>query len=135
MVPSGLRKQLPAAEAEGLVVNRGFEKHLVVYSKFEWEKITAELAQLNQYEKKNREFIRYFTRGATELSLDASGRVLFPKALLEYSGIGSEVVLSCQFNKIEVWAKDAYEAQMDDEPENFANLAEEVMGAGRRPNG
>src|SRR6476620_3004241 len=80
MVPSGLRKQLPAAEAEGLVVNRGFEKHLVVYSKTEWEKIVAELAQLNQYEKKNREFIRYFTSGATELSLDASGRVLFPKA-------------------------------------------------------
>jgi MraZ protein len=41
------------------------------------------------------------------------------------------VVLACQFNKIEVWAQDAYDAQLDDEPENFANLAEEVMG-GRR---
>jgi len=45
------------------------------------------------------------------------------------------VVLSCQFNKIEVWAKDTYDAQLDNEPENFANLAEEVMGnAGRREN-
>jgi len=135
MVPSGLKKQLPSADAEGLVINRGFEKHLVIYSKTEWEKITTELAQLNQYEKKNREFVRYFTRGASELSLDASGRVLLPKSLLEYAGVGSEVVLSCQFNKIEVWAKDAYEAQMDDEPENFSNLAEEVMGSGRRVDG
>jgi MraZ protein len=65
--------------------------------------------------------------------MDAANRVLLPKTLLEYAGINADVVLSCQFNKIEVWAKDAYDAQMDDEPENFANLAEEVMGGlGRR---
>ncbi len=128
MVPSGLKKQLPAVDADGLVINRGFEKHLTIYTKSEWDKITAELAQLNAFEKKTREFIRYFTRGASELSLDASGRVLLPKSLLEYAGIGTEVVLSCQFDKIELWAKDAYEAQLDNEPDSFANLAEEVMG-------
>jgi MraZ protein len=134
MLPSGLRKQMPEAEKDGLVVNRGFEKHLVVYSRKEWDKIMEDLGKLNPYEKKTREFIRYFTRGATELSLDAAGRILFPKALLDYAGIGADAVLSSQFNKIEVWAKDAYEAQMDNEPENFANLAEEVMGGlGRRP--
>ena len=133
MIPVGLKKQLPEAVNEGLVINRGFEKHLVIYTRKEWNKIVEDLSQLNQYEKKTREFIRYFTRGASELTLDSAGRVLLPKALLEYAGINADVVLSCQFNKIEVWAQDAYEAQMDNEPENFANLAEEVMGnAGRR---
>ncbi len=133
MIPSGLKKQLPEAEKEGLVINRGFEKHLVIYTRKEWDKIVDDLSKLNQYEKRTREFIRYFTRGASELSLDASGRVLLPKALLEYAGINADVVLACQFNKIEVWAQDAYETQMDNEPENFANLAEEVMGGkGRR---
>lgn len=132
MVPAGLKKQLPAIDADGLVVNRGFEKHLVIYSRAEWDKVTAELAELNPYEEKNRKFVRYFTRGATELNLDSSGRVLLPKTLLEYAGIGSEVVLSCQFNKIEMWSREAYDAQMDDEPENFASLAEDVMGDGRR---
>jgi MraZ protein len=133
MIPVGLKKQLPEAVSEGLVINRGFEKHLVIYTRKEWDKIVDELSQLNQYEKKTREFIRYFTRGASELTLDAAGRVLLPKALLEYAGITADVVLACQFNKIEVWAQDAYDAQMDNEPENFANLAEEVMGnAGRR---
>ncbi len=133
MIPVGLRKQLPDAEREGLVVNRGFEKHLVVYTRKEWDKIVDDLSRLNSYEKKTREFIRYFTRGATELTLDSAGRVLFPKSLLDYAGIGADVVLSCQFNKIEVWAKDAYDSQLDNEPENFANLAEEVMGnMGRR---
>lgn len=133
MIPAGLKKQLPDAEREGLVINRGFEKHLVIYTRKEWDKIVDELSKLNQYEKKTREFIRYFTRGASELSLDASGRVLLPKSLLEYAGIGTDVVLACQFNKIEVWAQAAYDFQLDDEPENFANLAEEVMGnTGRR---
>jgi MraZ protein len=133
MIPSSLKKQLPEAEREGLVINRGFEKHLVIYTKKEWDNITEELSKLNAYEKKSRDFIRYFTRGATELSLDSANRILFPKALMEYAGISGEVILSCVLNKIEVWAKDAYESQMDNEPENFANLAEEVMGSmGRR---
>ncbi len=128
MVPAGLKKQLPGAETEGLVINRGFEKHLVIYTRKEWDKIVDDLNKLNQYEKKTREFIRYFTRGASELSLDSANRVLLPKQLLEYAGIGADVILSCQFNKIEVWAKDAYDQALDNEPENFANLAEEVMG-------
>lgn len=128
MVPSSLKKQLPEAEREGLVINRGFEKHLVIYTKKEWDTITEELSKLNAYEKKSRDFIRYFTRGATELSLDSANRILLPKALMEYAGITAEVVLSCVLNKIEVWAKDAYDNQLDSEPENFANLAEEVMG-------
>lgn len=132
-IPSGLKRQLPEAEREGLVINRGFEKHLVIYTRKEWDTIVTDLSKLNQYEKRTREFIRYFTRGATELSVDAAGRVLLPKSLLEYAGIGADVVLACQFNKIEVWDQRAYDAQMDSEPENFANLAEEVMGgAGRR---
>ena len=133
MIPSSLKKQLPEAEREGLVINRGFEKHLVIYTKKEWDSITEELSKLNSYEKKSRDFIRYFTRGATELSLDSANRILLPKALMEYAGINAEVVLSCVLNKIEVWAKDAYDSQLDNEPENFANLAEEVMGnAGKR---
>jgi len=128
MVPSGLKKQLPNVEQEGLVVNRGFEKHLVIYPKKVWEGIVEELSKLNQYEKKTREFIRFFTRGATELTLDASGRVNLPKSLLEFAGIESEVVLACQFDKIELWSKAAYDSLLDSEPEDFANLAEEVMG-------
>jgi MraZ protein len=128
MVPSNLKKQLPNVEQEGLVINRGFEKHLVIYPKKVWEGIVEELSKLNQYEKKTREFIRFFTRGATELTLDASGRVNLPKSLLEFAGIDGEVILSCQFDKIELWSKTAYDNLLDSEPEDFSNLAEEVMG-------
>jgi MraZ protein len=132
MVPSGLKKQLPNVDQEGLVINRGFEKHLVIYPKKVWEGIVEELSKLNQFEKKTREFIRFFTRGATELTLDSAGRVNLPKSLLEFAGIDTEVVLACQFDKIELWSKSAYDNFMDSEPEDFANLAEEVMGNKKR---
>ncbi len=130
MVPSNLKKQLPDVEQEGLVINRGFEKHLVIYPKKVWQGIVEELGKLNPYEQKTREFIRYFTRGATELTLDAAGRVNLPNSLMESVGISNntELVLACQFDKIEVWSKLAYEALFNQEPENFAALAEEVMG-------
>ncbi|HIX55147.1 MAG TPA: division/cell wall cluster transcriptional repressor MraZ [Candidatus Sphingobacterium stercoripullorum] len=128
-LPAALKRQLPDVEREGLVVNRGFEKHLVFYPRSEWELITKKLSSLNQFNQRNRMFVRAFTRGATELSLDASGRVLIPKGLLEYAGIGSEVVLASQFNKIEVWSKQEYDSLMNlDVEEDFAALAEEVMG-------
>jgi MraZ protein len=135
MIPSNLKKQLPEAESEGLVINRGFEKHLVIYTRKEWNRTVDELSKLNRYEKDAREFIRYFTRGASELTLDSSNRILFPKPLLEYAGINQDVVLSCQFDKIEVWAEDAYYGQVDNEPQNFADLAEKVMGKAGRGQG
>jgi MraZ protein len=138
MVPSSLKKQLPDVEQEGLVINRGFEKHLVIYPKKVWEKIVSDLSALNPYEPKNREFIRLFTRGATELVLDAAGRVNLPKTLLESAGIeiNAELVLACQIDKIEVWSKKAYDVLFDQDPADFALLAAEVMGGkNRRENG
>ncbi|MEH6308906.1 division/cell wall cluster transcriptional repressor MraZ [Olivibacter sp. CPCC 100613] len=128
VLPAGLKKQMPEVEREGLVVNRGLEAHLVIYPRREWDRIMEELSKLNTFERKTREFVRKFMRGATELTLDAANRVLVPKPLLEYAGIGGEVVLASQFNKIEVWSKDTYDAQWDDEGDDFAALAEEVMG-------
>lgn len=135
MLPSGLRKQLSPEANESFVVNRGFEKHLVLYPKNEWDRISSEVNQLNRYVKKNREFIRYFYRGASELGLDAAGRILLPKRLQEYAVIDKEVVLFAYSDRIEVWDKSAYEGLMMDEPEDFANLAEEVMGGAKEQGG
>ena len=135
MVPSNLKKQLPNVEDEGLIINRGFEKHLVIYPKSVWAKIADEVSKLNEFEAKSREFKRFFLRGVSEIGLDSSGRVLIPKTLMDYAGIEGDVVLSCQFDKIELWSKAAYDNLLDNEPENFAQLAEEVMGGKNRGDG
>ncbi|MEX0966791.1 MAG: division/cell wall cluster transcriptional repressor MraZ [Bacteroidia bacterium] len=128
LLPAGLKKQLPPEADEKFVINRGFEQNLVLYPRTEWERITSEINKLNPYNKKNREFIRYFFRGATELQLDSNGRLLLPKPLLQYAGIDKDMILFAHTGKIEVWGKQIYDNMLSSEPEDFADLAEEVMG-------
>lgn len=128
LLPGGLKKQIPAKEQKHFVVHRGIEKHLVIYTKKEWLKISEEVNQLNLYVKKNREFLRKFNRGAMEIELDGTNRVLIPKTLLDYAGIDKDIILFAFGNRVEVWAEKEYERMMKEESADFASLAEEVMG-------
>ena len=127
LFPAGLKKQIPSSGEMKFVVNRGFEQCLVLYPKTEWEQISKEVNELNMYSKKNREFVRYFYRGASEISLDSSSRILLPKNLLTFAGIDKDVILFAYSNRIEIWDKKKYESLLTDEPDDFATLAEEVM--------
>lgn len=128
LFPSGLRKQLPHEAQERFVLNRGFENCLSLFPYPEWQRITAEINKLNTYVRKNRDFIRFFYRGATELMLDGSGRLLIPKRLQEWATIEKDIVLSAYSNKIEIWARQKFDSLITEEPNEFAELAEEVMG-------
>lgn len=128
MMPSALKKQISPEANNSFVINRGFERCLVLYPQDVWKVITEEINDLNLYNKKNRDFARYFYRGATELQPDTSNRLLLPKPLLSYAGMQKDVVLFAYSNRIEVWSKEIYDGLMTSEPEDFASLAEEVMG-------
>ncbi len=134
LLPGGLKKQIPAKEQKNFVVHRGIEKHLVIYTKKEWDKISAEVNRLNMYVRKNREFLRKFNRGASEMELDSTNRLLLPKTLMEFAGLEKDIVLFAYNNRIEVWSESAYEQMMKDESGDFASLAEEVMGKKRDEN-
>lgn len=128
MLPSGLKKQLPPEEQKNFIVNRGFEKQLNLYPHSEWEKITAQMNELNLFVKQNREFVRKFNNGATEVDVDGSGRILLPKALMIYAGIDKDAILFAFSNKIEIWSKQEYDKFMATGGDDFAALAEKVMG-------
>jgi len=128
IVPVSLKKQISPDANETFVVNRGFEAHLNLFPLNEWKKISSRISRLNLFVKRNRDFIRKFNNGATELSMDLNSRILVPKALLDYAGIEKDVVLFAYSNRIELWAKDAYEKMLGDDSGSFSDLAEEVMG-------
>jgi MraZ protein len=127
-LPSDLLGQLGEKEGLSFVMNRGFENCLTLYPKFVWDKISQEINGLNQFVKKNREFARYFLRGATPMDLDGADRILLPKRLQEWAGIDKDVILSAINNRIEIWAKDQYDQILADEPEDYSDLAEDVLG-------
>jgi len=109
-------------------INRGFEKHLMLYPKDVWETKTKEINRLNIYNTKQRQAIRYFYCGATQLTVDASDRILVPKSLLDYAGVEKEIVLFAYQEQIEIWAEKVYEQVLGEEPEEFAEIADEIFG-------
>jgi len=133
ILPAGLKKQIPPEAEEKFVINRGFENCLTMYPMNEWIEVSREVNQLNLFVKDHRIFARNFNRGATELQLDASNRVLIPKTLLEYARIQKDLILSAFSNRIEVWAKEEYEQHLKMSDEEYADLAEKVMGKLQKP--
>jgi len=66
--------------------------------------------------------------GVKIVELDNAGRLLIPKDLFNFATISKDIVMASVVNKIEIWDKDEYEKAVSYDPEEFANLAEEVMG-------
>jgi len=128
LLPSALKRQISPEAEDKFVINRGFENCLVLYPLNAWRLISEELKKLNLFKKEDRLFMRYFQRGATELTLDGNSRMLLPKNLLGYAGIVKNVILFAYADRIEVWDTETYNNLLTDEPEDFANLAEKVMG-------
>lgn len=129
MLPAPLKKQLHEGLNQGFVLKRSvFQKCLELYPMAEWDKEMKKLNRLNRFVKKNNDFIRAFTAGVRVIEMDAVGRLLIPKDLAVFAGIEGDVVLSSVVNIMEVWDKNRYEASIAISDEDFASLAEDVMG-------
>jgi len=94
----------------------------------EWNAVMAKVNKLNRFVKKNNDFIRMFTAGVRMVDMDANGRFLIPKDLVNTADLKKEIVLSAAVNIIEIWDKAAYENVIANPDVDFSSLAEEVMG-------
>lgn len=130
MLPSGLKKQLLPMLEEGFVLKRSvFQPCLELYPMSQWNALMEKMNGLNRFNKKNNDFIRKFSAGVKMVEVDTSGRLLISKDLMHFASIQKEIVVSSAINIVELWDKDKYESVVS-ESEDFAELAEEVMGFG-----
>ena len=129
MIPVALKSQMVPILNDGFVIKRSvFQNCLELYPMAEWNQLMQQMHRKNRFRKKNNDFIRRFTAGVKLVEIDANGRLLIPKNLMSVAGIAKEVVLSSAINIIEIWDKDQYEEVLEETAEEFADLAEEVMG-------
>lgn len=129
MFPVAFKHQLEEELNKGFVVKRSiFRNCLELYPLDEWSLESIRINKLNRFRKKNVDFIRKFMAGVKTLSLDGTNRLLIPRDLIKYGGIKKEIVLASVVNKIEIWDKEEYEKAVDYDPDEFADMAEEVMG-------
>ena len=129
MMPAPLKKQLAPVMSGGFVIKRAiFQPCLEIYPIDKWNTLMGKISKLNRFNRKNVDFIRRFTAGVKTVEMDAAGRLNIPKDLALFAGITREVVLSSSINIVEVWDKKAYEKAINDAANDFADLAEDVMG-------
>jgi MraZ protein len=136
MIPAALKKQLTASLKDGFVLKRSvFQPCLELYPMAEWNLMMQKINKLNRFVKKNNDFIRRFTAGVKMVDVDELGRLLVPKDLIAFSSISKDIVLSSAVNIVEIWDKDLYEKSISGDDVDFADLAEDVMGAINDDNG
>uniref|UniRef100_UPI0039A68A74 division/cell wall cluster transcriptional repressor MraZ n=1 Tax=Ornithobacterium rhinotracheale TaxID=28251 RepID=UPI0039A68A74 len=129
-LPMDLRKQLEDVLEKGFILKRSvFKPCLELHPIDEWNRVMEKMGKLNPFVKKNSDFIRRFTAGAKLVELDSNGRLQIAKDLVNYAKIEKNVVLSSYIYIIEIWNKDLYEAEINNEEVDFGALAEEVMGS------
>lgn len=129
MVPSALKKQLSPVLKEIFVIKRSvFQPCLELYPILEWNVLMEKINGLNRFVKQNNDFIRKFTAGVKTVEVDANGRLLIPRDLMGFADIDKEIVLSSAINIIEIWDKNKYENAIDVAADDFADMAEAIMG-------
>ena len=129
MMPASLKKQLIPVMSNGFVIKRAvFQPCLEIYPMDQWNDLMEKMSKLNRFNRKNVDFIRRFTAGVKTVEMDTAGRLNVPKDLALFAGVTKDVVLSSAINIVELWDKGAYEKAINDAANDFADLAEDVMG-------
>ncbi len=114
-VPSRYRATLEAAAANQLVVTIDTEsKCLLIYPLPEWEVIQEKISALSSFNKAARRIQRLLIGYATDVEIDASGRLLISGPLREYAELDKKVVLLGQGNKFELWSETLWEQARDE---------------------
>ena len=129
MMPVAIKKQLSKVGDDSFVLKRAvFNSCLELYPIKEWKHLMQKVNALNRFNKKNNDFIRRFNAGVKTIEMDASGRLLIPKDLINHAKINKHIVISSAINILEIWDKSLYEKSINEATLDFGELAEEVMG-------
>jgi len=102
-IPTRYRARLLEQGAGQLVVTVDSGHLLLLYPLPEWLKVEARLNALPTTNPRARQLQRLLVGHATEVEMDAAGRVLLPPPLREFAALDKRVALIGQGNKFELW--------------------------------
>lgn len=112
-VPSRYRERL-AARCDGHIVMTVDKDHcLLVYPLPDWEELERKLVRLPSMNKTARRIVRIMVGYATEVDMDANGRLLVSRELRDFAALEKDGVLIGQGNKFELWDEATWNEKRD----------------------
>ena len=123
ILPAKFRDEL----ASGLVLTRGQEHCLYVFSQREFESLHEKIRQAPVTSKQARDYLRVFLSGASAEVPDKQNRVTIPSGLRSYAGLNRDLVVIGAGSRAEIWDAEAWETYLAEQETTFANTEEEVI--------
>lgn len=123
ILPAKFRDEL----ADGVVITRGQERCLYVFSAKEFQDVHDKVRQAPVTSEEARRYLRVFLSGASDETPDKQGRVLVPALLREYADLTKELVIIGVGSRAEIWDAAAWQTYLSSNEETFASQAQEVI--------
>lgn len=123
ILPAKFRDEL----STGVVMTRGQEHCLYVYSTREFEQLHEKIRQAPVTSKQPRDFLRVFLSGASLETPDKQNRLTIPTNLRAYAGLDRELTVIGVGSRVEIWDSEAWEHYLAEQETSFANTTEEVI--------
>lgn len=124
-----LPKTFRAGLGKKMVMTRGLDNCLFVYSQKSWEKVAEKLQALTFAQADTRGFNRFILSGAAEVEVDAAGRILIPEHQKAFAGLKKTVVFAGVSDRVEVWDVDvwkSYKARIEKQADAMAEKLGEI---------
>ncbi len=124
MMPAKFREELGGR----VVVNRGLDGCLYVYTMDQWNIVYQKLFSLPSTSRETRNFQRMMLAKACECELDSMGRILIPQSLTALAGLEKECLIIGVATHLEIWAREKWEKMEEEQAESFEEAAENLSG-------
>lgn len=113
--------------ADGLVVTRGQERCLFVFTTQEFRRMHERMRLAPVTSRDARDYQRVFLSGAHDEVPDKQGRLTLPPILRSYAGLDREVAVIGAGSRVEVWDATAWETYLSEQVSRYSDTAEEVF--------
>ncbi|MHA7208285.1 division/cell wall cluster transcriptional repressor MraZ [Arthrobacter sp. B0490] len=123
ILPAKFREEL----SEGLVLTRGQERCIYVFSMTEFERVHEQMRAAPISSRQARDYNRIFLSGASDEVPDKQGRITIPPALRTYAGLDRELAVIGAGSRAEIWAADAWESYLTEKETAFSETDEDAF--------
>lgn len=126
ILPAKFREAL----ADGLVMTKGQDRCLVVWTREGFAAYAAALRSAPQTTERTRAYTRVLFASAYDDVPDKQGRITIPGPLREYAGLTRDCVVVGADTRIEIWDSAAWDAYLTGTEQGFIELDGEVVPPG-----